>query len=139
MKKIIGFGLAAVALLAAGCQTPSDREEADAKPDPRQGEQVNQICFTSQIRNWRENDRRSIIVERGLRDEYKVELVGTCRPEDAFMSVGFVSRVGGGSCLSTGDKLVTDARYNDGSCMISRIYKWDKDAGKPAAEAEPEK
>ena len=41
--------------------------------------------------------------------------------------IGLVSR-GGGSCLSTGDKLVTDARYNDGSCSIRRIYKWNKDA-----------
>jgi len=132
MKRMIGFGVATAALLLSACQTPESR--ADAKPDPRQGEQVSQICFTSQIRNWRELDRRSVIVERGLKDEYKLELAGTCEPQDAFTSIGFVSRVGGGSCLSTGDRLVTDARYNDGSCLISRIYKWNEDAGKPEAE-----
>jgi len=129
------FSAAIAAILLAGCASPPPAETADAKPDPRQGEEVNNICFTQQIRNWRENDRRSIIVEVGVRDEYKLDLMGTCQPQDAFLSVGLVGRVGGGSCLERGDKLVTDARYNDGSCSIRRIYKWNKDAGKetPAA------
>lgn len=104
---------------------------AEAKPDPRQGEEVRNVCFTQQIRNWRANDRRSVIVEVGVRDEYKLDLIGTCQPNDAFTSLGLVSRVGGGSCLEKGDKLITDARY-DGSCAIHRIYKWNKDAAKPA-------
>ena len=98
--------------------------------DARQGEEVRNICFQSQIRNWRELDNRSVIVEAGSRDEYKLELIGTCQPRDAFTQIGLVSR-GGGSCLSTGDTLITDSRYNDGSCSIRRIYKWNKDA-KPA-------
>ena len=123
---------ACAAILMAGCSTPA--EQADATPDPRQGEEVRNVCFTQQIRNWRELDNRSVIVEVGVRDEYKLDLMGTCQPSDAFMSIGLVSRVGGGSCLSPGDKLVTDARYNDGSCSIRRIYKWNKDAAKaPAA------
>ncbi len=124
------LGAALAVILLTACASPPAAETADARPDPRQGEEVNNICFTQQIRNWRENDRRSIIVEVGVRDEYKLELMGTCQPQDAFMSVGLVSRVGGGSCLTRGDKLVTDARYNDGSCSIRRIYKWNKDAGK---------
>ncbi len=120
------FAAAAAALLA-GCASQA-AETADAKPDPRQGEEVNNICFSQQIRNWRENDNRSIIVEVGTRDEYKLDLMGTCQPQDAFMSVGLVSRIGGGSCLERGDKLVTDSRYSDGSCSIRRIYKWNKDA-----------
>ncbi len=133
MKTLIVSGVAIAALLASACQSTDPAETA--KPDPRQGEQVNQICFTQQIRNWRENDRRSIIVERGMKDEYKLELAGTCDPGDAFTSIGLVSRPSGGSCLSTGDTLITDARYSPGSCVISRIYKWNKDAPKPEAEA----
>jgi hypothetical protein len=121
-------------LLLAGCQTPSDVAEADAKPDPRQGAEVRNICFQSQIRGWRELDNKSVIVEVGVRDEYKLELIGACRPEDAFTEIGLVSR-GGGSCLSTGDRLVTDERFGDGSCSIRRIYEWHKD-GKPAEGSE---
>lgn len=134
MIKNAKFVLAAATVaLLGGCATPPV-ETADAKPDPRQGEQVNNICFAQQIRNWRENDNRSVIVEARLNDEYKLELIGTCNPRDAFLNIGLVSR-GGSSCLSTGDQLVTDARYNDGSCSIRRIYKWNKDAVQAAAGA----
>jgi len=129
-------GACAAGLLAAGCTTPS-AETTSAAPDPRQGEAVRNICFQNQIRGWRKLDSRAVIVEVGVRDEYKLELVGTCQPDDAFLNIGLVSR-GGGSCLTVGDRLVTDARYGDGSCSISRIYKWNKDAGKaPAAEPKP--
>lgn len=128
------FILAAVAAsLLASCATPST-DVAEAKPDARQGEEVRQVCFTQQIRNWRENDRRSVIVEVGVRDEYKLDLIGTCHPGDAFTTIGLVSR-GGGSCLSSGDTLVTDERYVGGSCSIQNIYKWNKDAGKAEAAA----
>lgn len=126
MKNAKFLFAATAAALLAGCATPPV-DTADAKPDPRQGEEVNNICFAQQIRNWRENDNRSVIVEARLNDEYKLELVGTCNPRDAFLNIGLVSR-GGSSCLSTGDKLVTDSRYSDGSCSIRRIYKWNKDA-----------
>jgi hypothetical protein len=49
------------------------------------------------------------------------------------MSIGLISPVGGGLCLSTGDRLMTDARYNDGTCTIRRIYEWHSDAGKFSA------
>lgn len=133
MKNARFIVAAAASALFAACATPP-ADMADAKPDPRQGEQVNNICFTQQIRNWRELDNRSVIVEAGVRDEYKLELIGTCNPRDAFLNIGLISR-GGSSCLSTGDRLVTDARYNDGSCSIRRIYRWNKDAVE--AEAGP--
>jgi hypothetical protein len=119
------LGACASALLVACSSAPT--EIADTKPDPRQGEQVRNVCFQQQIRNWRKLDNRAVIVEMGVKDEYKLELMGTCQPDDAFINIGLVSR-GGSSCLNEGDKLVTDARYNDGSCSIRRIYKWNKDA-----------
>ncbi len=121
------------ALLAASCTTPGT-ETAEAQPDPRQGEEVRQICFNQQIRGWREHDRRSIIVEKGVNEEFKLDLIGTCQPDDAFLTVGLDSRFGGGTCLSTGDRLVTDVSY-DGSCAIRRIYEWNKDAGAATAAA----
>lgn len=122
---------ASAAILFAGCSTAAT-ETAEKKPDPRQGESVRSICFSNQIRSWRENDRNSVIVEAARGDEYKLELIGGCQPNDAFTSIGLVSRVGGGSCLEWGDKLLTDSRYG-GACMISKIYKWNKDAAKPDA------
>ncbi len=135
MKAYI-VSIAAIAL-AAGCQSSSTgaTETADAEPDIRQGEEVNRVCFNNQIRNWRENDRKSVIVEKGVRDEYKLDLIGTCDPRDAFLSIGLVSR-GGMSCLTRGDTLVTDDDFG-GSCSIRRIYEWNEDAGEADAESEP--
>ncbi len=128
---------ACAAILFTGCTTPTAKTPEQlaeaAKPDPRQGEEVRNICFAQQIRSWRALDRRSVIVESSVRNEYKLDLIGGCQPDDAFMSIGLISRVGGGSCLESGDQLVTDARYSMGSCMIRKIYKWNPDAAKPDA------
>lgn len=125
----------AATMFIAACSSTPAVETAKA-PDARQGEAVRNICFSSQIRNWRANDRTSLIVERGTKEEYKLDLMGACEPDDAFISIGLISRVPGGSCIETGDELVTDSRFNGGKCLIRGIYKWNKDAGK-APEAAP--
>lgn len=121
------------AILFVGCSTAATGT-AEKKPDARQGESVRNICFSQQIRGWRPEGRDSVIVEAAGRQEYKLDLIGGCQPNDAFTSIGLISRVGGGSCLEAGDKLITDQRYG-GVCMISKIYKWNKDAAKPDAAA----
>ena len=127
----------AAALLATACQSAETAHDKTAakKPDLRQGQEVSQVCFNQQIRNWRENDNRSVIIEKGFKQEYKLDLVGACEPNDAFTSIGLISRFGGGSCLSNGDRLVTDARFGGGPCTIQRIYEWHKDANKTPAAA----
>jgi hypothetical protein len=127
MKRVLAACTAAV---LAACATPATKM-ADSKPDPRQGKEVRQICFSEQIRSWREDSNKSVIVQKGVKEEFKLELIGACEPRDAFTSIGLISRVGGGLCLSTGDRLVTDARY-DGPCTIRRIYEWHEDVAKPA-------
>ena len=126
---------ATMALASAACQTSENTEMAEAEPDTRQGEQFSQICFSSQIRNWRENDRNSITEEQGRNVEFKINLIGGCDPESAFTSIGLVSR-GASSCLSSGDKLVTDSRFDFGSCSINRIYKWNEDAAEESEESD---
>jgi hypothetical protein len=136
MRRLLA-GFAAACLLAA-CQSTEPAPTAETKPDPRQGAEVRDICFASQIRNWRELDRDSIIVERGVRDEFRLVLDGACDPSGAFLNIGLVSRFGGGSCIGRGDRLVTDERYAAGPCIIRRIYEWREDAAKPAEAGAPE-
>ncbi|MEZ5936987.1 MAG: DUF6491 family protein [Hyphomonadaceae bacterium] len=134
MKRVIlGF---AAALALGACQTSDTSDTAQKEPDPRQGAEVRQVCFTSQIRSWKANDRRSVIVEKRRNEEYMLELAGACEPQDAFTSIGLVSRVGGGNCLTSGDRLVTDSRYDGGPCTIMNIYEWHADAGKADAPEE---
>jgi hypothetical protein len=129
----LALAAATLGLMLGACSTAPETPQAAATPDPRQGKEVSQICFQSQIRSWKEHDRKSIIVERGIRDEYKLDLIGTCQPDQAFLNIGLISR-GGSSCLSKGDQLRTDAQF-DGQCSISRIYEWNKNATPAAASA----
>lgn len=131
----------AALLMAAACQSTGDdqsasangTEIADAEPDVRQGEEVSRICFSSQIRGWREHGDKAVIVEKGVREEFLIELIGTCRPDDAFLQIGLVSR-SGFNCLTRGDTLLTDDSLG-GRCTIRRMYEWNEDAGE---EATPE-
>ena len=100
--------------------------------NPRQGEEVKQICFASSINGWREVDgeRSSVILTKGVSEEYKLDLSGSCDLTYAFNS--FATRTRGSSCLTRGDDII----FNDGlsginRCMIKKIYKWN-----PAEEAE---
>ena len=94
--------------------------------NPRQGEEVKQICFASSINGWREVDgeRSSVILTKGVSEEYKLDLSGICDLTYAFNSIA--TRTRGSSCLTRGDDII----FNDGlsginRCMIKNIYKWN--------------
>ena len=104
----------------------NDESKEPKKIDPRQGEEVNQICFNRNMDGWSplEGNNKAILVTDRKRDEYKLDLIGTCDPQWAMMRIATISR-GNSSCLSRGDKIVTDADMNmQDSCTIMRIYKW---------------
>lgn len=132
MKRIL---MAVTAALAFGaCQTSDTSDTAQTEPDPRQGAEVRQICFSSQINGWRENGRNSVIVEKRHNEEYMLELSGGCEPQDAFLSIGLKSRLGAGDCLRAGNSLVTNSHF-DGRCTITHIYEWHEDAEKSADDS----
>lgn len=106
---------AGAALLAAACATPPV-QTAEAAPDPRQREEVRNICFQSQVKSWRKHDDRSVIIEVGRKGEYKLDLIGTCIPDDAKVAISIGS---GSPCIESG---VTPVM---GSCVVRKIYKWD--------------
>lgn len=111
--------VAGAALLAAACATPSV-ETAEARPDPRQREEVRNICFQSQVKNWRKHDDHSVIIKVGRKDEYKLDLIGACIPDDAKVAIRIGSDGPGASpCIESG---VTPVM---GSCVVRKIYKWD--------------
>jgi hypothetical protein len=135
--------LIAAAFGLAACQTAAERETADAETAAliaaRQGAEVDRICFTGNINGWNELSRNAILLEEGVNDWYKVDLVGTCEPEWAFNTIAIASRPAGSSCLTRGDRITTDDRNVSGVCYIDRIYEWDetKDPAPVSAPAEP--
>jgi hypothetical protein len=123
--------LSFIGLLSA-CTNVAVENNKEAEINPRQGEEVKQICFASSINGWREVDgeRSSVILTKGVSEEYKLDLSGICDLTYAFNSIA--TRTRGSSCLTRGDDII----FNDGlsgvnRCMIKKIYTWN-----PAEEAE---
>ena len=117
--------LSLVVLLSA-CTNLAPEKNIQVEVNPRQGEEVRQICFASSINGWREVDgeRSSVILTKGVSEEYKLDLSGICDLTYAFNSIA--TRTRGSSCLTRGDDII----FNDGlsgisRCMIKNIYKWD--------------
>lgn len=123
--------LAAAAVAACGTtQSYQEREAAlAAEAAARQGEEVNQICFSQSINGWREFGDDAILLRKGVNDWYKLDLSGTCEPDWAMNAIA-LHGFGASSCLSRGDRVTTpDAPGSfSGSCFITRIYEWDEDA-----------
>ena len=99
---------------------------------------MKQICFASSINGWRElkGQRRSVILTKGVNDEFKVDLSGVCDVSQAMMKIGTRSR--GSSCLTRGDDILVDNGFSGvDRCMITKIYIWnaDKQESNDSAEA----
>ncbi len=128
-RQLITFSL--LALLSA-CTSLPPESNREVEVSPRQGEEVKQICFASSINGWREVDgeRSSVILTKGVSEEYKLDLSGICDLTYAFNSIA--TRTRGSSCLTRGDDII----FNDGlsginRCIIKKIYTWN-----PAEEAD---
>ena len=118
--------------LLSACTNVAVENNKEVEINPRQGEEVKQICFASSINGWREVDgeRSSVILTKGVSEEYKLDLLGICDLTYAFNSIA--TRTRGSSCLTRGDDII----FNDGlsgvnRCMIKKIYTWN-----PAEDAE---
>jgi len=128
--------LFAAALLSACASTgTSTRAEAIAETlaDARVGEEVNRICFTRGIDSFSEEKRNSVVLRRGVNDEYLV-MTRSCPDLDMARSLRLDSS---GSCLSRSDSIrvyqsafgPSDAdQFTFNRCFVDAIYKWNDDA-----------
>ena len=120
--------------LLSACTNVAVENNKEVEINPRQGEEVKQICFASSINGWREVDgeRSSVILTKGVSEEYKLDLSGICDLTFAFNSIA--TRTRGSSCLTRGDEVSFDDGLSGlNRCLIKKIYKWN-----PAEAAEDE-
>lgn len=129
--------LALVAASIVGCATrgepPRDTQRAEG-PDPRQGEQVDRVCFARTIDGFSHATANSVIISKSPNQQYRVETFGQCFDLDRAHTLRLDSF---GSCLSPGDKILaypfapTRADSQVIPCPIKAIYQWtthpDKD------------
>ncbi len=139
----IGFLAVLVGLCGPLLIGPASAEGEEA--DPRQGEQVDSICFGRNINNFETIDGvdDAILLEKSVNRWYKAELVGACsyRQLKWALSVAIDQRPAGG-CVRPGDRLIfSSSAFGDFSfqnttrCVITEIYEWDPDATAEDADA----
>ncbi|GLQ20141.1 DUF6491 family protein [Algimonas porphyrae] len=106
---------------------------AQLRDDPRTGEEVDRICFTRGIDSFKEESRYSVVLRRGVSDEYLV-VTRSCPDLERAQSLAVN---GSGSCLRRQDSIrVFTSAFGPSAgdtpgfnrCLIDRIYRWDGDA-----------
>ncbi len=126
-------------LLLAACETPAAtaKDEATAKPDPRQGKEVGQLCFTGSINGFDVIDKKHVVLRKNVSSKFLVELTGICTNLSRAQAIKVDSN---SSCLRRGDYLlVSDSVFfvdNAGgmgieSCPVRRIYEWNDKTNDP--------
>lgn len=130
VKAVIAAASAAV-LTACVTATPSEEAGVGGTPDPRVGPEVDSLCFTQSINNFRALDGESaVLLERGVDDWFRVETFGNCRAGD----FRFARAIGlddglSSSCLRRGDDLLVDGPGDRPlRCAVTRINEWDEQA-----------
>lgn len=134
--------LSAATVLSACASTDSPtRSErlAETLADPRVGEEVERICFARGIDNFYDEREESVVLRRGVNDDYLV-VTRTCPDLDDAQSLGLESTSG---CLRRFDRIrIFRSAFGATSadvpgfnrCQIDRIYRWNQDAVEDESE-----
>ncbi|MBT5797336.1 MAG: hypothetical protein HOI09_08130 [Porticoccaceae bacterium] len=127
---IRNFMVIVLAMTIIGCSqtTVTQVDPKPSLPNSQLGNEVTRICFASSINGWKEfkGERHSIIVSKGVKDEYKLELSGFCDVTKAMSNIA--TRTRGSSCLTRGDEIiVSDGFSGVDRCFIKKMYKWQSE------------
>ena len=119
-----------LAMTIIGCSqtTVTQVDPKPSLPNSQLGNEVTRICFASSINGWKEfkGERHSIILSKGVKDEYKLELSGFCDVTKAMSNIA--TRTRGSSCLTRGDEIiVSDGFSGVDRCFIKKMYKWQSE------------
>ncbi len=138
MNLKITLSVIAVTATLLGCTTIETSEDkprgiAAFEKDPRLGSEVGKICFKRNIDGFRNATKDTVILDAGVRDEYIVEVHGSCFNLRNAQAIQLDSNL---SCLSEFDNIVIyesafGSRTSPNSverCSIKSIYKWDEKA-----------
>ncbi len=137
LKLILPILLCAPLLTSCASSENTNKQPRGASAfasDPRLGEAVNKICFNRSIDGFSDNRRDTVVLRKGVSEDYLVEVYGGCINLRNAKSIGIVSRM---NCIGRGDDLIVSESvfsHNDQPgmgpqrCSVKAIYKWDKSA-----------
>tara|TARA_R110002110_G_scaffold293685_1_gene507710 strand:- start:27 stop:476 length:450 start_codon:yes stop_codon:yes gene_type:complete len=140
--RLISLLLASTVLAACASQPagePKPKGVAQFAGDPRLGEEVRNVCFTSTISGFHDATDDTVVISKG-RQDYLIEVYGNCFNLDQAQQLAVDSTT---SCLGRGDHIITSdsiAGFNDKTgfgvqrCTIKSIHEWNPKAEAPEAE-----
>ena len=137
---------AIVAATLAACATAdrlSPAEELEATlSDVRLGERTDRVCFKRGIDGFRDAKDRTVVVRRGVNDDYLL-VMRSCPQLDRAQLIGFVDGFSG-SCLTRNDRVAVSessfalrgpGQIGPTTCFVDAIYRWNEDAAEEAPVA----
>lgn len=140
----LALSCAALAGLTA-CATTDRMTRAETlaqlEQDPRTGEEIDRICFSRGIDSFNNESRYSVVMRRGVNDNYLV-MTRSCPDLERAQSMAID---GSSGCLRRQDtfRVFTSAFGPSAGdtpgfsrCFIDRIYRWNEDAVDEAEDAE---
>ncbi|MAK60875.1 MAG: hypothetical protein CMK09_07845 [Ponticaulis sp.] len=140
-EKTLPFIYGGLVFLLSACAAAANGGMAEKEPagvakfagDPRLGEQVDRMCFASNIDSFSQNTRDTVVLEMSPGKDFLVE-TSSCFDLDRAQSVAIDAH---SSCVTRGDRLlVSDSVFSASSstgagpnrCFIKAIYAWDEKA-----------
>ena len=130
--------LPSLAIALAACASTADPGEPTelekTLADPRNAGEVDRVCFTRGIDGFRDNKDQTVIVTRGVDDDYLLVL-RNCPQLDRAQSLGVGKTPG--SCLRRSDRIIVSESIFDVRgpgqvgllpCFVNGIYRWDENA-----------
>lgn len=120
-NKTLGLVVAAFSLAAIA---PAIAEEQKPRHD---------ACpFTRQLRNWKDVDNYTAIIEAGVNQRYKVTFMNDCREMKWAIFAKIESRPG--ICLSSGDRITFGPRHGiPSTCIVQSVEKLPPSGPTPAS------
>lgn len=135
---------AMIVMLGSAAFAEAEEEKAS---DPRQGAEVDRICFGRNINNFKTIDGvdDAILLERGVNDWYRAKLLGACSYSQLrWAQAVAIEQHPAGGCVTDGDYLIfSRSAFGDFSfpnttrCAITDIHEWNEDAAAEDAEKDP--
>lgn len=126
-------------MLLAGCATSSGsspaEELAETLADARLGEPLDRVCFSRAIDGFRDNRERTVVVRRGVSDDYLLVL-RSCPQLDSAQLIALTDRLGSG-CLRRNDRIIVSesptalrgiGQIGSPVCFVDSIYGWNENA-----------
>lgn len=119
--------LIVAAFLLAGLSAPAAIVQAQPQAQaqaPAKAEPAKRQCFWNRdVNSFSAQGEDAVTVRVGVRDYYRLDLVGTCPDVDWNVQIALVSRGGGYICAGADAEIISQSPSGTHRCMVRSVRK----------------